>query len=230
MSTDDDLDCLISDGTISSKTDYQYQDVQIKITPNSKSDVTYSSSTTSIWSKTISNIGYNEKVAVCPALSSLDDATSYTIAIRVRKKYYNLSETNSWSEWTTVTLNKTAVNRETFTVGAEIKASHYQYMQQASVRLQKVYPFKSVDSENVSQSSGDQIDYSEYNGIYNTLVAIKDGINDYCTYSNANVKLQNAMTTISPKVTEFITAEDVDEDTGGRNYINIMIDNMNTMY
>lgn len=235
MPYDDDIQSLINDNTIQRTSDYRYSDIQIKITPSSGSAITYSTTNSTIWSKAIGNITHNSKIAVCPGLiSAFPNASSYQIQMRVKKAYYNLTEAQSWSDWTSaITIKNTAITNLSLSVGQEILATHYKTVRNASVRLYNTYPIQSGGlNGNIDQNRGDQIDYSEYQAIYNTILAIKNGVNGYCTYDNTDVSFARAINdlTTNPPKQEFITAEKTPSSIAGRNYKNILIDDMNKLY
>lgn len=235
MPYDGDIQSLIDDNTIQRTSDYRYSDIQIKITPSSGSAITYSTTNSTIWSKAIGNITHNSKIAVCPGLiSAFPNASSYQIQMRVKKAYYNLTEAQSWSDWTSaITIKNTAITNLSLSAGQEILATHYKTVRNASVRLYNTYPIQSGGlNGNIDQNRGDQIDYSEYQAMYNTILAIKNGVNGYCTYDNTDVSFArtiNDLTTNPPKQ-EFITAEKTPSSIAGRNYKNILIDDMNKLY
>ena len=235
MPYDGDIQSLIDDNTIQRTSDYRYSDIQIKITPSSGSAITYSTTNSTIWSKAIGNITHNSKIAVCPSLiSAFPNASSYQIQMRVKKAYYNLTEAQSWSDWTSaITIRNTAITNLSLSVGQEILATHYKTVRNASVRLYNTYPIQSGGlNGNIDQNRGDQIDYSEYQAIYNTILAIKNGVNGYCTYDNTDVSFARAINdlTTNPPKQEFITAEKTPSSIAGRNYKNILIDDMNKLY
>lgn len=242
---DDDIQALINDGTISNKSNYKYGNIQIRITPSTGSAVTYSmgtSSHSSIFSVALNDIPYytsgntskDRKIAICPALLTLPDVSSYKIEMRVQKKYYNLTEAQSWSNWSSaITVKNTAVDNLSLNVGQTIEANHYKYVRNASVRLYNTYPIVSNGlNGNIDQNAGNQIDYSEYQAIYNTILAIKSGVNNYCKYNNTNVSFTQTINdlTNNPPKQEFITAEKTPSSIAGRNYKNILIDDMNKLY
>ena len=242
---DDDIQALIDDGTISNKSNYKYGNVQIRITPSTGSAITYSmgtSSHSSIFSVALNDIPYytsgstskDRKIAICPALLTLSDVSSYKIEMRVQKKYYNLTEAQSWSNWSSATTVKNiSVNNLSLNVGQTIEANHYKYVRNASVRLYNTYPIVSSGlNGNIDQNVGDQIDYSEYQAIYTTILAIKSGVNNYCRYDNTNVSFTQTINdlTNNPPKQEFITAEKTSSSIAGRNYKNILIDDMNKLY
>ena len=154
--------------------------------------------------------------------------------MRVQKKYYNLTEAQSWSNWSTaITVKNTAVDNLSLNVGQTIEANHYKYVRNASVRLYNTYPIVSNGlNGNIDQNAGNQIDYSEYQAIYNTILAIKSGVNNYCKYNNTNVSFTQTINdlTNNPPKQEFITAEKTPSSIAGRNYKNILIDDMNKLY
>ena len=239
LPADDDLSAIKSDYNLSSDSAYKYADIELTVKAGSQT-LTYShidSNTSGAFSTT--NMYHRRKIAINPSyLSSLPNVSEYTISIRVKKKYYDLSESQSWSKTATIKIQNIAVNRQTFVAGqTEITAAQYSYVRNASVRLNTAYPFKVLDSRNVAQNRGDQIDTTEYAGIYQTILNIQNGVNTYCTYDNTNIKLNQTINdfTLNPPKVELITASDIETDEiqpskSGRNYKNLLVDDMNKLY
>ena len=212
LPSDDDLSAIKSDYNLSSDSAYKYADVELTVKAGSQT-LTYShidSNTSGAFSTT--NMYHKRKIAINPSfLSSFPNVSEYTISIRVKKKYYDLSESQSWSKTAIIKIQNIAVNRQTFVAGqTEITAAQYSYVRNASVRLNTAYPFKVLDSRNVAQNRGDQIDTTEYAGIYQTILNIQNGVNTYCTYDNTKVKLNQTINdfTLNPPKVELITADD----------------------
>ncbi len=216
LPADDDLSAIKSDYNLSSDSAYKYADVELTVKAGSQT-LTYShinSNTSGAFSTT--NMYHRRKIAINPSyLSSLPNVSEYTISIRVKKKYYDLSESQSWSRTATIKISNVSVNRQNFIAGqTEITATQYSYVRNASVRLNKAYPFKNIDSRNVAQVIGDQIDALEYAGIYQTILDIQNGVNTYCDYDNTAIKLNQTINdfTLNPPKVEIITAADNVQD------------------
>lgn len=234
LPADDDLSAIKSDYNLSSDSAYKYADVELTVKAGSQT-LTYShidNNTSGAFSTT--NMYHRRKIAINPSyLSGLPNVSEYTISIRVKKKYYDLSESQSWSKTATIKISNVSVNRQNFIAGqTEITATQYSYVRNASVRLNKAYPFKSIDSRNVAQVIGDQIDALEYAGIYQTILDIQNGVNTYCDYDNTAIKLNQTINdfTLNPPKVEIITADDNNETLQGRNYKNLLVDDMNKLY
>lgn len=231
---DPDYNELINDRTIISGDAYRYQNIQLEITYPDNTTKTYNTSTTAVWSTT--TFSYKKKIAICPALSSLNDVASYKMRIRVQKNYYITTGDESWSKWSSyVTVKKKAVSRQTYTKGQKIEDDHYMNPRTASVNCHGVYPLHSLPTNNISRSAGDKIEHKHYKGIYDTIIQIKNDVNGYCIYDNANVSFNrtiNNFTNNPPKV-EYITAADSDSivsTNDGRNYMNLLVDDLNLLY
>ena len=233
-SNDDDIDTLVSQGVITNRDDYRYADIQIRVTKGTNS-VTYSViDNPSIFSKTIANIKHKEKIAICPGILGLPSGTgnTYKVEVRYKKAYYNLTETEAWSKWAEVNVSVEAINNLDLSRGQKILASHYMTPRTASVRLYNVYPIDAQGlKNNVAREVRDIIWYDDYKSIYNTILSIKNGVNNYCVYDNTDVSFTlpiNDLTDNPPKQ-EYITAEKISTSPNGRNYMNILIDYMNDL-
>ena len=233
-SNDDDIDTLVSQGVIVNRDDYRYADIQIRVTKGSNEVVYSASNNSNIFSKTIANIKHTEKIAICPGMISLPSGSgnTYKVEVRCKKAYYNLTDTEAWSKWAEVNISVEAVNNLSLSVGQKILASHYMTPRTASVRLYNVYPINAQGlNNNVARSLGDEILYRDYTAIYNTILSIKNGVNEYCTYDNTNVSFTIPITdlTDNPPKQEYITADKTPASPNGRNYMNILIDDMNKL-
>lgn len=226
---DDDLSELQADGKVTQANPYRYKNIEVVVEANSSSN-TYTKTNTTIYSKTFANMNYNEKIAICPGLlTSHPEASSYTIKIRLQSNYYDLSDTDAWGYVATRVVKNTAVNRQTFVAGeTQIIIGHYKYVRDASVRLHSVYPIKALDSNNVSKDQYDEIKHINYQGISNTIRGIQEKVNAYCTYDNTSVQFTQTIDDIVSKQ-EYITAQDRPNDIAGRNYMNILVDDMNKL-
>ena len=226
---DDDLSELQADGKVTQDNPYKYKNIEVVIEANSSSN-TYTKTNTTIYSKTLADMNYNEKIAICPGLlASHPEASSYTIKIRLQSNYYDLSDTDAWGYVATRVVKNTAVNRQTFVAGeTQILIEHYKYVRDASVRLHSVYPIKALDSNNVSKDQYDEIKHINYQGISNTIRGIQEKVNAYCTYDNTLVQFTQTIDDIVSKQ-EYITAQDRPSDIAGRNYMNILVDDMNKL-
>ena len=228
---------LPSDDDISelglSNDEYRYQDIELKITPNNMSAnaVTYSfKNNPEIFST--DTLSHTKKIAINPSvLDTLPNASTYKLELRVQKNYYITTGENSYSKWSTAVIVKnTALNNLNLTSGQEIELSHYDYVRNASVRLHDTYPIYTLNSNNVSQKVGDQIDYKEYDGMITDILNIQKGVNEYCSYDQDrnDIKFQNTINTLNGEQ-EYITAELDGTEIDGRNYMNILINEMNKL-
>ena len=228
LPSDDDIDVL---GLTDSE--YRYQDIDVKITPNNNSSnaitYTYKNNPEIFSTETIS---HTKKIAINPSLvTSFPDVATYKIEIRVQKNYYVTTGSKSYSKWSSaVVIKNTPVNTLNLTSGQIIEDDHYKYVRDASVRLHDTYPISALNKNNIAQTNGDQIDFKEYDAISSDIVLIRQNVNNYCTYntSRVTVRFQNNISTIKGK-REIITAKKEDAELSGRNYLNILIDDMNLL-
>ena len=231
---DPDLDYLVADREITSADAYRYKEIQFEITYPDSSTKTYTTSTTAVWSTSV--FSHKRKIAICPALSALNDVATYKMRIRVQKNYYSITGDDSWSNWSSyVIVKKKAVTRQTYTKGQKVMASHYMNPRTASVNCHGVYPIHSLPANNLERSAGQKIEHKHYKAIYDTISQIKTDVNGYCTYDNANVSFTRDITnfTTNPPKVEYITAADTDSiktANDGRNYMNLLVDDLNLLY
>lgn len=227
------IDRDMSSYDVSTQENYIYKDIEIEvIADNTTYDLFYSDN---IHNKIFSTntLTYQKKIGVnLSLLSNFINANKYKFRIRYRKNYYG----DVWGIWSDyINVDNVAVTNLSLRAGQQITAQQYMYVHDASMRLYNTYPFSSIiTTYNVEQVAGDQIDTTEYQGIYDTVKGIQLGINNYCVYDNdrINVSMTNIINEMdspnNPKQ-EFITAEENPNNIEGRNYKNILIDCMNKL-
>ena len=226
------------------QSNYDYSNIQIDVNGTVyEYSTTYTSGTAhpEIFSKnphlTNNTTASQKKMAINPSLvSSFADANSFTIKVRVQRGNYYFtaaemsnSSIKTWSQWATVTLNKTALTEQNLTVGLEIDDTHYMYPHNGINRLLACYPIGSNDNRNIDRARGDLICRSEYQGIYQTMINLINGVNGWCTYDRANVKFNKdipSFTAIVEIITSAKTGTDRYDSTG-RNYMNLLTEYMN---
>ena len=119
-----------------------------------------------------------------------------------------------------------------------IEIAHYRTVRNYSVRLYDVYfkDRKNLPSYNIDKNQYDLIITENYQSIYDTILNIKNKVNNYATFdSNRNdVKFNQTINDLdgNNKVIkgEIITANKISNNPKGRNYMNILIADMNKLY
>ena len=216
---DDDFDTY----STSVQNNYNYKNVELSINGTIYNFTSYPN----IYS--VNSLRYREKICINPSLiNNFIDTNVYKIKIRYQKNYY----LNIWSEWSNeVTLNKSNINELNLIQNNIILATEYKTMRNYSVRLWNVYPINLLDVNNIDRNKGDIIQQKHFNGIYNTILGIQSGINNYAVYDKINCKMNESITKLtSPNnvTDDIITAsKDVRPLIQGRNYWNILIESMN---
>ena len=144
---------------------------------------------------------------------------------------------NIWSGTSSTTVvYKTPVTRQNLVQFTPILATHYKHVQSSSIRLYNTYPIKFLPTNNVDQDVGDVIYAKHYQAIFDTVLAIQDGVNTWARYDSGKdrCKFQQNIDEFSgsDKATkDLITAQDDERPTRqGRNYFNILVDCMNKLY
>lgn len=222
---DDDYDVL--DEYIQNDT-YEYKEIVVTI---NNTEYKYSENP-NIFS--INKMGYKYKVCVNPSIiSSFENVDTYTINVQVQKSYYQ----ELWSELSdTVTLYNIAITRLDLQQDMLVLDTHYKYVQQGSIRLYNTYPINTLPSDNIDQNNGDIIYAKHYQAIFETILAIQDGVNEWARYDEGKEKCQFQQTIdkfsgTNVTTNDIITAIDDDRPTRqGRNYKNILIECMNKLY
>lgn len=230
---------------------YKYSDVEIKVNNivyAFSGKYTANTAHSEIFSSDVNKANTNNHqkyIAINPSLiSSFADANKFDIQVRVQRGNYYFTDAemkdsniSTWSDWSDkITLNKSAIVEQALSRGLEIKASHYQTVHNWGLRLLECYPLKSKDSRDTDRARADFIrgsnkvpDQGEYLGVYNTLVNLRTGVNNYCVYDRPAVKFNGNLPVFTPQ-TEIITSAKEGTDkygSTGRNYINLMTYYMN---
>ena len=222
---DDDYDVL--DDYIQNNT-YEYKEIIVTI-----NNVEYKySENPNIFS--VNKMGYRYKVCVNPSIiSSFEDTNIYRITVKVQKNYF----VNIWSETSNTTiLNKLPVNRQDLQKGMLVLDTHYKYVQQASMRLYNTYPINVLPVNNKDQNKGDIIYFKYHQAIFDTILTIQDGVNNWARYDTGKEKCKFQQTIdkfsgTNRATTDIITSQDDERPTRqGRNYFNILVECMNKLY
>lgn len=216
------------------KEDYRYEDIELYIEgPNFSTTYSYKKNGT-IFSS--ASIYHERKIIINPSIiTSFPDLSYYKFKIRFQKKYYQ----NTWSEWSDIIqVNKSNITELTLKQYEKVLQSEYKTVRDYSIRLWNVYhkSTESYDSNNKANSKGDIIYAKHYLGIYNTILAIYNRVNDWgdCDSNRSNIKFTQTITNMSgllvPTKGELITSSKVSNEPAGRNYKNILIECMNKLY
>lgn len=221
--------------TTEQQDNYQYSNIQIKVNDvlfEYTNVYTHSSNAhPEIFSSDLQN--YMENMASHPALaSSFEDGNMFDCMIRVQQANYIFTPEEmeddtvlTWSDWATVRVYNTYMLNSPHQVGDLILADHFKTLRNNALRLRGCYPFQPIDSRNIDQNRGDQIDRSEYQGVYQTIRDIYEGVNSYCTYDRAPVKFNQGFPDFTA-ITEIITANTEGTDrygSTGKNYKRVLI-------
>ena len=181
-------------------------------------------------------VSYKKALVINPSImNNFEDVNTYQIKIRFQKKYFQ----NIWSEWSnTITLYKSKITELNLLVDQIIEISHYKTVRNYSTRLYDVYFINRnfLPKDNIDKNQYDIIITENYQGIYDTILAIKNKVNNYATFDSEreNIKFNQNINDLdgNNKVTkgEIITANKISNNPIGRNYMNILINDMNKLY
>ena len=119
-----------------------------------------------------------------------------------------------------------------------IEIAHYRTVRNYSVRLYDVYFINrnNLPINNIDKKQYDIIITENYQSIYDTILDIKNKVNNYATFDSnrSNIKFNQTINDLDGdnKVTkgEIITANKISNNPKGRNYMNILIADMNKLY
>lgn len=219
---DDDFDTY---STAIQTGSYRYKDIKVEINGTVYSYTQFPN----IFS--VTSLRYKDHICINPSLlNNFSNTSSYKIKIQYQKNYY----VDKWSEWSDpVILNIQSITELNLKQNELILYTQYNNVRNNSYRLWQVYPILKLDSNNKEVKKGDIIYQLQYQSIYNTILNIQKGINEYATYDNKNCKMNESITKLtSPNnvTTDIITAmKDTRPTIQGRNYKNILIECMNKL-
>ena len=192
---------------------YRYRALQIQI----NNQIFNIAEDSSIFNKTINNLGYQEAVVCCPYNSNqLTISTNYSIKVRVQKNY----GTYQWSSWSdTKNIKITSIQIPSYT-NQIILASHYNYMRDTITRMINTYAV-SWPNDPKAASKGIIIDKDRYSysNVLNRLTEIKNKINNYADFDNIENKFDsnNQLPTSFTVKEEIITDQEIESN--GANYL-----------
>lgn len=209
LPTDADYNYLPTD----IKQNYLYSDIEIRINGITKS-ITANPGAFSLLS---SELAHEARIVFNPILANFgisDTVSTFTIAVRVRKKYIDPSLAISWSEWSNNTvINNVAITYPSMTVNNEIKLAHITSVDKTIVDMCNSYIASSYGSY-------DFIERRNFELLYNKIISVTELINNYSDYNSAreNVKF---------KVPEVFVPQIVQVNaTGDQNYLRRVLDYM----
>lgn len=189
---------------------------------------------TSCFSTGLSGLTYQRKMIVCPGLiSGFPSSSSYTIKIRVRKKYGSGSN-NNWSDWSSsITVKKTDISIPNYE-GQYILASHYNYMKTTVNRMRNTYNLSWSSAPDNAVVDSTKITYNRYsyNNVLYVLNDIKTRVNGFGTFDNTNVKFDSSdsLPTSFTVKQEYITNQETEtEPLAGANYLITILNRCNLL-
>lgn len=221
---------------------YHYEDIELQINNTFTIRLTDSALhtttgtnliATQCFSALVDNLTYRRKIIIYPKLASgFPISSSYTLRVRVKKKYYTSSSITGWSSWSnSVTISVTEPNYDV-TSGDLILASHFNGTLDLIYRIASTYGVSWTTRPETARPGITVITANDYN--YNNmmckLVETKNQVNNYGTYDTGRDNIQfdvdnNIPTTFTPVVGELVTAEaNEDNSPNGRNYMQIIYD------
>lgn len=218
---------------------YHYENIELKVNKivyrltmsNGTSSGSVDGST--IFSCLSNNLTYQRPVVIYPnLLGNVPNTDTYTIQVRVKKKYGTTSTEFRWSPWS---------DTRTFTVYLPtyevqqydlIMATHYNDAFDTVDNVRNTYGVSWTDKplRAVAKSTIIKAEQYSYNTIMKKLVHTKNQVNNYATFdtNRDNIKFDytnELPETFNEKVGEFITADKNEgNEYNGRNYIKFIYD------
>lgn len=234
------------DKGLETETTYHYEDIEVQVngthtyrmTANPQNRTTSGTCVQApeIYSANASNLTYQRKMIVCPGLSTnFPSATTYSIKIRVKKKY--TTTVNNWSDWSDVRTIKVTPAKFEPKRGDLIMASHYNTAKTVVDRVRKSYnvAWTTQPANVVAKTTMILRTQFPYNNLYSLIVATKNQVNNYGPFDTERVSVRfdnsNAiLTNFTPSI-ELVTADSNESVTTGtgRDYIRIIYDRCNRL-
>lgn len=222
---------------------YLYDNIEVMINSNYTIRMTDSTGQTSsgtlvkntaCFSTGLSGLTYQRKMIVCPGLiSGFPNSSSYTIKIRVRKKYGS-GTNNNWSNWSnSITVKKTDISIPNYS-GQFVQASHYNYMKTTINRMRNTYNLSWSSAPENATAASTKITYNRYsyNNVLYVLNDIKTRVNSFGTFDQASVKFDsgNSLPTSFTVKSEYITDKETEtEPLAGANYLITILNRCNLL-
>lgn len=222
---------------------YLYDNIEVMINSNYTIRMTDSTGQTSsgtlvkntaCFSTGLSGLTYQRKMIVCPGLiSGFPNTSSYTIKIRVRKKYGS-GTNNNWSNWSnSITVKKTDISIPNYS-GQFVQASHYNYMKTTINRMRNTYNLSWSSAPENATAASTKITYNRYsyNNVLYVLNDIKTRVNSFGTFDQASVKFDsgNSLPTSFTVKSEYITDKETEtEPLAGANYLITILNRCNLL-
>lgn len=222
---------------------YLYDNIEVMINSNYTIRMTDSTGQTSsgtlvkntaCFSTGLSGLTYQRKMIVCPGLiSGFPNTSSYTIKIRVRKKYGS-GTNNNWSNWSnSIIVKKTDISIPNYS-GQFVQASHYNYMKTTINRMRNTYNLSWSSAPENATADSTKITYNRYsyNNVLYVLNDIKTRVNSFGTFDQASVKFDsgNSLPTSFTVKSEYITDKETEtEPLAGANYLITILNRCNLL-
>ena len=218
---------------------YHYENIELKVnnivyrltTSNGTTSGSIEGSTT--FSCLKDNLTYQRPVVVYPnLLNNVPDTDTFTIQVRVKKKYGATSTEFRWSPWSdvrTFTIYFPVYEVEKYDL---ILATHYNDAYDTVDNIRNTYGVEWEDKplRAIAKSTIIKAEQYSYNTIMKKLVHTKNQVNNYTTFDtdrdNTKFDYTNELPeTFNEKIGEFITAEKNEgNEYNGRNYIKFIYD------
>lgn len=226
--------------------EYHYEDIELKI--NGTFTIHYKKSTGETTSGTVvlapqcfsalqENLTYQRKIVIYPALlDNFPITNTYTLQVRVKKKYTTTSTIAMWSAWSDV--RNITITKAVFEPNVEDKilATHYNNTLALVERVRNAYGVNWTNKpeqvvKNVTVIARNQY---QYNQLYTEIVETKNQINNYATRDTDRDSLivdkDNLILENFEPVQELVTAaSNEDNSPNGRNYMKIVYDRCNRL-
>lgn len=222
---------------------YLYDNIEIMINGNYTIRMTDSTGQTSLgtcikdtscFSTGLNGLTYKRNMIICPGLlSSFPNTSSYTIKVRVRKKY-GTGSNNNWSDWSnTITVKNTSISIPNYE-GQIVQASHYNYMKSTINRMRNSYSINWDKAPADASAKNTKVEYNRYsyNNVLYVLNDIKTKVNSFGTFDQANVKFDNAnsLPTSFTVKSEYITNQETETNPlAGSNYLVTILNRCNLL-
>lgn len=225
---------------------YRYEDIELQINGNftirMKTTIGQTTTGTTIefpeaFNALQTNLTYVRPIVINPSLATgFPITSSYTLRVRVKKKYGYSQEQMLWSPWSdirNITVTPASFNPAQYEY---IMASHYNDAKALINRVRNTYGviWNSIPSDVVSRNTNILRTQFPYTNFYNIIVSTKYQVNNFGTFDSGrdDVKFDKSNLIIEnfTPVQEYVTASSNKNDSpNGRNYMKIVFDRCNKL-
>lgn len=220
--------------------DYRYENIELKVNNTVYSLIDTDGVTDgaiiddTIFSCLSDELTYQRPVVIYPnLLGNIEDSTTYSVQVRVKKKYASITPEYRWSDWSDTKIFYVSIPQYEVETGDLIMATHYNDALSLVDNTRSVYDvdWSNKPSQVTAKYTTIQAAQYSYSTIMGKIVETKYQVNNYAEFDTEreNVKFDyenNLLESFNEQVGEVVTAlQNEGNEYNGRNYIHFIYNN-----